>query len=95
MDVTELFPSLTHCIETMAKEEFWNSVNQYMTSGCKDKRLEGRIEVLKSFLESMDFKKLRNQSASYLAEGKQIKFIISWQEGQPSYEILIIEESEV
>jgi len=50
MDGIELFPSLSHCIETAAREEFWNSVNQYMEGGQEDIKLEGRIELLKVFL---------------------------------------------
>ena len=94
MNGIELFPSLSHCIETTARDEFWNSVNQYMKGGQKDKKLEERIELLKSFLESMDFKKLRSQSERHLIEGKQVKFVISWKEGKPSYEMMVTEESE-
>lgn len=89
MDGVELFPSLYHCIETIAREEFWNSVNQYMEGEQNDEKFERRIELLKSFLESMDFKKLRSQSEKYLVEGKQIKFVISWKDDKPSYEIVV------
>ena len=65
-----------------------------MESGQEDKKLEERIELLKAFLESMDFKKLRSQSKRYLVEGKQVKFVISWKEGKPSYEMVVTEESE-
>ena len=88
----ELFPSLSHCIETTAREEFWNSVNQYMESKQEDKKLEERIELLKAFLESMDFKKLRSQSEKYLLEGKTVKFVVCWKAGKPSYEMVITEE---
>jgi hypothetical protein len=94
MDDIELFPSLSHCIETTASEEFWNSVNQYMEGRQGDKKLEERIELLKSFLESMDFKKLRSQSERYLVEGKHVKFVISWKEGKPSYEMVITERED-
>jgi len=90
MDDVELFPSLSHCIETTAKEEFWNLVNQYMEGGKQDKELERRIELLKSFLESMNFKKLRSQSERHLLKGKQVKFVISWKEGKSSYEMVVI-----
>ncbi len=90
----ELFPSLSHCIETTARKEFWNSVNQNMESGREDKELEEKIELLKAFLESMDFKKLRSQSEGYLVEGKQVKFVISWKEGKPSYEIWVIKATD-
>jgi len=60
MDGIEFFPNLDHCIETAAKEEFWNLVDQYMESRREDKKLEEKIELLKAFLESIDFKKLRS-----------------------------------
>jgi hypothetical protein len=94
MDGIELFPSPSHCIETAAREEFWNSVNQYMESGQEDKKLEEKIELLKTFLESVDFKKLRSQSERYLIEGKQVKFVISWKEGKPSYEMVVIKATD-
>jgi len=94
MDFIELFPSLYHCIETTAREEFWNLVNRHMEGGQEDKKLEDRIELLKAFLESMDFKKLRSQSERYLVESKHVKFIISWKEGKPSYEMVVTEDSE-
>jgi hypothetical protein len=94
MDFIELFPSLSHCIETIAREEFWNSVNQYMEGGQEDKKLEDRIELLKAFLESMDFKKLRSQSERYLIEGKQVKFAIFWKEGKLSYEMVVIKATD-
>jgi len=89
MDGIELFPSLSHCIETTAREEFWNSVNQYTENGQEDKKLEERIELLKAFLESMDFKKLRSQSEKHLVQGKTVKFVISWKEGKPIYEMVV------
>jgi len=89
MEFIELSPSLSHCIETTAREEFWNSVNKHMGSGQENKKLEERIELLKAFLESMDFKKLRSQSERYLVEGKTVKFIIYWKEAKPSYEMMI------
>jgi len=94
MDDIELFPSLSHCIETTAREEFWNSVNQHMKGGQEDKKLEERIELLKSFLESVDLKKLRSQSERYLVEGKKVKFVISWKEGKPNYEMVVIKATD-
>jgi hypothetical protein len=78
MEQVELFPSLSHCIETAARDEFWNSANQYMEGGRQDKRLEHKIELLKVFLESADFKRLCSDSERHLLEGKKVRFII-WQ----------------
>ena len=55
----------------------------------EDKELQQRIELLKAFLESMDFKKLRRESESYLIQGKTVKFVIYWESGKPSYEMVL------
>ena len=89
MEVIELFPSLSHCIETAARKEFRNFVNQYMEGGQEDKKLEEKILLLRAFLESTDFKKLRSQSERHLVEGKKVKFVICWKEGKPSYEMVV------
>jgi len=91
MDAIELFPSLSHCIETTARDEFWNSANQYTQGGQKDKKLEDKIELLKAFLESADFKKLRSDSETHLVQGKSIRFVIRWKQGKPSYEMAVTE----
>jgi hypothetical protein len=91
MDCVELFPSLAHCIETTAKEEFRNLVNQYMEVGRKDKKLEDKIELLKAFLEATDFKKLRSQSEKYLVEGKKVKFVIYWKADKLDCQMIVIE----
>jgi len=90
MDSIELFPDLSRCIETTARQEFWNSVTQYVEGGGNDRKLENKIELLGSFLESADFKKLRSESEKYLVEGKQVKFVIFWQGNKPSYEMVVI-----
>jgi hypothetical protein len=91
MEGIELLPTLNHCIEATAREEFWNSANQYMGSGQKDKRLEEKIELLKAFLESADFGKLRSESELHLVQGKKVTFVLRWTEGRPSYEMVVTE----
>ena len=88
MDCVELLPSLSHCIETVAKEEYWSSVNKFMEGEQEDKELQQKIELLKAFLESMDFRKLRSQSEEYLIQGKTVKFVIYWKENKPSYDMV-------
>jgi len=92
VDDVELFPSLSHCIETTAREEFWNTASQYMEGGQKDKRLEEKIELLKTFLESADFRRLRSDSETHLIQGKRVRFVIRWEQGKPSYEMAVTGE---
>jgi hypothetical protein len=91
MNAIELLPSLSRCVETTAKDEFWNSANQYMEGGQKDKKLEEKIELLKAFLESADFKKLRSDSETHLVRGKRVRFLIAWKDGRPNYEMAVTE----
>lgn len=85
----ELVPSLSHCIETVAKEAYWNLVNKYMRNEPEDKELTRQIELLKAFLEMMDFGRLRSESEMHLVEGRTVKFIIYWQANKPSYDMVI------
>ena len=83
----ELIPTLSYCIETVAKREYWKSVEEYLRIGKEDKELEGRIELLQRFLESMDFRELRRQSEGYLVEGRKVRFILYPKEGSLDYEM--------
>jgi len=85
----ELVPSLSHCIETVAKEAYWSLANKYMEGEAGDKELAGQIELLKAFLEMMDFRKLRSESEIHLVEGRRVKFVIYWQDNKPSYDMVI------
>jgi len=85
----ELTPTLTHCIETTARQEFLKGKDEYMRSGGEDKELEERIEILRAFLETMDFRELRRQSEEHLTEGKTVRFILYLQEGKPEYELKV------
>ncbi len=85
----ELFPNLSHCIETVAKEEYWNSVNRLMEGEQEDKELERKSELLKAFLESADFRKLRRESEKHLIQGRTVKFIIYWEENKPNYDMIV------
>jgi hypothetical protein len=88
----ELAPTLTHCIETTAKEEYWKSVNEYLRIGEENEELAGKIELLRLFLESADFRELRRQSEPHLIDGKVVSFILYLEEGKPKYEMRVISQ---
>jgi len=62
-----------------------------MKSGQEDKNLEDRLELLRAFMESADFRKLCSQSERHLIEGKKVKFVIRWKQDKPSYEMVVTE----
>jgi hypothetical protein len=89
MRCIELLPDLSHCIETVAKQEFWSSVSDYMANDQENPELKDKIELLKAFLETMDFGKLRSESEQYLIQGKRVKFSVYWEEDKPHYEMIL------
>ena len=72
----ELIPDLTYCIETVAKREHAAVLKQLLKPGQGNKELEGKLEILKLFLETADFKQLRAESERRLMEGRKVKFVL-------------------
>jgi translation initiation factor IF-3 len=85
----ELRPTLSQCIETVTKREYWRSVDEYLKAKTDDKELEERIQLLKLFLDTADFKALRSQSERYITEGKEITFTLFVKGGKVSHKMSI------
>ena len=71
-----MIPDLSHCIETVAKREHTAVSKQLLTPGQRNKELEEKLEILRLFLETANFKKLRAESEKRLMEGKKVKYMI-------------------
>ena len=85
----ELTPDLSHCIETVARREHTALSRQLLASTQRNKELEEKLEVLKLFLETGDFRKLRAESERMLIEGKKVRFIVYRDKGV-RYEMQVI-----
>src|SRR4030042_4346947 len=88
MGQIELVPDLSHCIETVARKEYENLARSYLQAGKGDSEFGEKVELLRSFLESADFRKLREQSEVYLLKGQKIKFILYRERGKAKYRML-------
>lgn len=86
----ELIPDLSHCIETIAKREYRETLRKLLASEEGNKELQERVEVLRAFLETMDFKKLRRESEKHLMRGREVKFIVYLQERKAKYELQLM-----
>jgi hypothetical protein len=75
----------------LLQPDFSGSPVPDIESGQEDKRLGEKIELLKAFWESMDFKKLRSQSERYLVEGKKVKFVICRKADKLDCQMMVIE----
>ena len=84
-----LIPTLDLCIESTARREYLKSTDEYMRKGQKDRKLEEKIELLRMFLETVDFRKLRADSEKHLIEGKNVRFILTLVKGNPEYEMKV------
>ena len=84
----ELVPDPSHCIETVARKEYELLVKKYLTKGEGDNDFEDKVELLRAFLESADFRELRKESEAYLLEGQNIKFIIYSEQGEIRYRLV-------
>ena len=77
----ELVPDIEHCIETVARRENAAVSKQLLAPGQRNEELEDKLEILKLFLETADFKKLRAESEKQLIEGKIVRFVVSLENG--------------
>jgi len=85
----ELVPDLTHCIETVAKREHVAVLKQLLTPGKGNKELEEKLEILRLFLERVDFKQLRAESERQSMKGRRVKFVVYLDNGVPKHEMHI------
>jgi hypothetical protein len=72
----ELLPDLSHCVETRAKQEYAATMSRIL-SGDQSHGLEERLELLKTFLQTADFRRLRRESEEHIIRGKRVKFVLS------------------
>ncbi len=72
----ELIPDLAHCIETVANREHAAVLKQLLKPGQGNKDLEEKLEILRLFLETADFKQLRAESEKRFMEGRKVKFVV-------------------
>jgi len=83
----ELVPDLSHCIETVAKREYRDAISKLLSGAEADEVLQERVELLRLFLETADFKRLRRESEERLMQGKRVTFALYLEEGTPKYKL--------
>ena len=71
----------TSCIETVAKNEYRETLRQLFAASEGTEELGERVELLRIFLETMDFKELRRESEKHLLPGRKVKFAV-YREGE-------------
>jgi uncharacterized protein YerC len=85
----ELVPDLEHCVETLARKKHAELTQILLENEVGDAEMEEKLEVVRLFLETADFRKLRAESEKHLAEGKIVRFTIYLEDGIAKYEMLV------
>ena len=89
MFMIELTPDLSSCIETVAKREYNNALRTLLTTTSHDGKISEKAELLRLFLETADFRKLRAESERHLLNGKKVKFTVSMEDERLRYEMQV------
>ena len=90
MQTIELVPDLDHCIETVAKKKHSELVQILLESKAGNSEIEEKLETLRLFLETADFRKLRSESEKQLIEGKNAKFTVCLEARALRYEMHVM-----
>ena len=85
----EFKPSLSECIETLARREYRKNLQSCLASRENSQELQAKVELLRLFLGSADFSKLRAESEGWLSRGRGVRFILSLQDGKPETRIVV------
>ena len=84
----EIEPELSACIETKAKREYQATLSALLKEG-EQSELQERLELLRLFLETTDFKQLRGEYEKHLIAGRRVRFVLHREEGKAKYDMKI------
>jgi hypothetical protein len=84
----DLEPELSACVETKAKREYQKTLGKLLTEA-EGEELQERLETLRLFLETTDFKRLREEYEKYLIAGRRVRFTLRLEKGKPRYEVKV------
>ena len=85
----ELVPDLEHCIETLARKKHTELTQLLLTKEVNNTESEEKLETLRLFLETADFRKLRAESEKHLAKGESVRFSVYLECGVPKCEMYV------
>jgi len=72
----ELVPDLSQCIKTVARRKHAELSQRLLGSEAGNMETEDKLEILRLFLETADFRKLRSESEKRFMEGRKVKFVV-------------------
>ena len=84
----KLIPNLDHCIESTARKEYQRLIQEYLAGkGTPD--FEQKADLLRTFLETADFRKLRKESEAELLQERKVTFILRMDKAGFAYQMVV------
>jgi len=91
----ELVPDLLHCIHTVTKREYEDTLRQLLSEEDGNKKLGKKLELLTILLKEIDFQQLRRESEKYIVGGRKVKFVFYLKNNMPKYEMQVNKKYEI
>jgi len=85
----EFEPSLSECIETLAKKEYEATLRACLLLPESTVELQEKMKLLQLFLESANFSLLRAACEKQLVQGKGVRVILNLAEGEPVTQLIV------
>jgi len=85
----KLAPDRLHCIHTVTKREYENTLRRLLSAEDGNKKLGKKLELLTILLKEIDFKQLRRESEKYIMAGRKVKFVFYLKNNMPKYEMQV------
>jgi hypothetical protein len=79
------------CLKCLGEQELNSCLMQLLREEVTNEDTQHKYEALVNFLKSPESQRLRIESEKYLSEGKKVSVKITMNEGQPKYELIVIE----
>jgi len=74
-------PTLDECVETLARRRMNKTLQSLMETALADREAEEEFALLKRFIESADFRRLRAESEPELLQGHRVAFNVGMDSG--------------
>ena len=88
-DSNELSPTVEECIETMARRRFHRLTESILRGEKPDNKTVQEIELLRQFLETADFGRLRAESEKELHSGRRVMFEVFQTRGEVTHRMKV------
>ena len=86
----ELIPDMNHCIETVTRNKYSELARELLTCGEACTERQDKLEMLRFFLDTADFRQLRADSEKHLLKGKKVIFTVYFECTIPRYDMTVI-----